>query len=154
MVRSTPFNYAVLAAFFLLSCSPASRLSRLVIRHPDLQKTSKTDTLWKVGNTFFDTTHITETDTFSINDTIYIRTADTFLFTAKCPTIRTKETIVIPSKKGKDSTQGRKRPVREARPQRPEKEPYIKRVMTRFNYLLFLLAGYALALLLNPIKRR
>lgn len=151
MVRKTPYIFAVFTAIFLLSCSPANRLSRLLARHPNLKQSETVDTFYSVLPGFVDTFKVQKTDTFTRNDTTFIRTSDTIRFERKCPTIR--KTIYVQSPPFKDTTQKRQRPVYKAKV-KPTRETLGQRIDRWFTYIFIFCAGYMVASVLNRFTRR
>jgi len=154
MVFKTSTWYAVLVAALLVSCSPANRLSRILVRHPDLAKNGRVDTFIADGIVQVDTFRITKTDTFSRNDTTFIRTSDTIRLNAKCRGIR--ETILIPCPKekdhAKDSTKGRKRAVRKDNPIREPREGFfgrLERYAANGVLLMVFILGYVIGAAIN-----
>lgn len=151
MVRKTPYIFAVLTAFFLLSCSPTNRLSRLLAHHPNLQQSETVDTFYSVLPGFVDTFKVQKTDTFTRNDTTFIRRSDTIRFERKCPTVR--KTIYVQSPPFKDTTKKRERSVYKAKV-KPHRETLSQRIDRWFTYVFIFCAGYMVASVLNRLTRR
>lgn len=149
MVFKNPARYAILGCLLLFSCAPATRISRILARNPDLAKVSRVDTFDTGGIVRIDTFRVTQTDTFSRNDTTFIRTSDTIRLTAKCRGIR--ETVFIKCPQGKnqdkDSTKGRKGKIRQEKSVKQPREGFFER-LTRYavnGVLLFaFIIGYAI----------
>lgn len=151
MVRKAPYIFAVLSAAFLLSCSPTNRLSRLLAQHPDLQQSETVDTFYSVLPGLVDTFKVQKTDTFTRNDTTFIRTSDTIRFERKCQTIR--KTIYVQSPPFKDTTKKRQRPFYKAK-MKPHRETLSQRIDRWFTYVFIFCAGYMVASVLNRLIRR
>ena len=146
MVQRITLCFAVIAAAFLHSCSPASRISRILRNHPNLKETETIDTFYSVLPGIVDTFKIQKTDTFSRNDTTFIRTSDTIRLERKCPTIQKTKTVIVPERKGKETTKGQGRKIRETKTEKPN---FINRLTTKVMYVLLFITGFALGSLFS-----
>lgn len=150
MVRKTPYIFAVFSAAFLLSCSPANRLSRLLDKHPDLKESETVDTFYSVLPGIVDTFKVQTTDTFTRNDTTFIRFSDTVRLVRRCPIIR--KTFYVKSPPLQDTTQKRERPVRKAKV--IQRETLSQRIDRWFTYIFIFCTGYMVATFLNRLIRK
>jgi hypothetical protein len=164
--RLVHFNPVVIAMYCLVaavSCSPANRVSRIIARNPHIKTTSVADTFYQDSFYEVDTFRVTQTDTFTRNDTTFIRTSDTIRLERKCPVIRQRQIVYLPDTsqktktKPKDATKGRERKVREGKPVKERTEGFfgrIQRYAANGFLLFFFVIGYAIGGVVTRALRR